>query len=144
MYCWSAVSSRMTPPVSADELLSGTVYVPQAENDVTNGFAPNAPKPEPVSNAQAKPAAVSGPEGSVAAPVNVTFCPAIVFVGLAVSELIVGATFEMSTVACATSVRPPLSVTCTFTVGIAGPSSAEYVTDWPAVSKLPLSSRSHA
>jgi hypothetical protein len=97
-----------------------------------------------VSKAQPKPAAVSAPEGSVAAPVKVTFSPVSVLVGLAPSEVIVGATLETSTVACATSVSPPLSVTCTFTVGVAGPSSGEKLTDCPGVSKVPLSSRSQA
>src|SRR5207237_4019521 len=64
--------------------------------------------------------------------------------GLGVSEVTGGATFVTCTVACATSVRPPSSVTCTFTVGVAGPSSAENVTDCPGVSKVPLPSRSQA
>src|ERR671938_1574263 len=136
----AAANGSETPP-SLSLASADTVYMPQAENEVTSGFAPNAPKPEPVSKAQAKPAAVSALEGSLAAPVKVTFSPVSPFVGLAVSEVIDGATFVTWTVACATSVRPPLSVTCTFTVGVAGPSSGEKLTDWPGVSKVPLSSR---
>src|SRR5207302_11465783 len=137
------VNGSETPP-SLSLASADTVYAPHAANDVTNGLVPKAPKPEPVSKAQPKPTAVSALEGSVAAPVNVTFSPASVFVGLAVREVIVGATFVTWTIASATSERPPSSMTRTFTVGVAGPSGAENVTDCPGVSKVPLPSRSQA
>ena len=118
--------------------------MPHAANDVTKPLLPNAPKPEPVSKAQVNPAAVSGADGSVAAPVSVTPWPVSVFAGAAVRDVIVGATFVMFTVACATVAAPRLSVTWRLTVGVAGPSAAENDTDWPGVSKVPLPSRSQA
>jgi hypothetical protein len=97
-----------------------------------------------VSKAHVKPAVVSGPEGSVAVPVNVTPCPVNVLAGTAVSDATVGATFVIVTVACASVEAPSASVTRTFTVAEAGPSEAVYETDCPGVSNVPFPSRSHA
>src|SRR3954451_24367350 len=98
-------------PPSLSCAFAATVYEPQAANEVTNPLLPNAPKPEPVSNAQVKPAAVSGTEGSVAAPVNVTGCPVSAFAEEPMSDVIVGAMFVTFTVACATVDAPSASVT---------------------------------
>ena len=101
---------------------AATAYVPQAPKVVAKPLLPKAPKPEPVSNAHVKPAATSGIDGSVAAPVRMTSWPTTPFVGLGVSETTVGGTFEIETVAEAIAVSPLPSVTLTLTVGVAGPS----------------------
>src|SRR2546421_270103 len=118
--------------------------MPQASKVATNPLLPKEPNPEPGSNAHVKPAAVSGADGSVAVPVKVTPCPTSAFGELGVSEAIVGATFVTAIVACATSARPPSSVTRTFTTGEYGPSTAENVAVCPGVSNVPFPSRSQA
>ncbi len=59
-------------------------------------------------------------------------------------KVAVGGTLRTVTVTWSVAVWPMSSVTCTRTVGVAGPSSAEKPTLWPGVSKLPLPSRSQA
>src|ERR1044072_9420635 len=86
-------------PRSLSRALASTVYAPQAGNDPANPFAPNAPKPLPVSKAQLKPALVSAVDGSVAIPVNVTPCPTRPFSGLAARGVPVGATVATGRVA---------------------------------------------
>lgn len=58
--------------------------------------------------------------------------------------LAVGGTFAICTTAAAVAVSPPASRTSTWTVGVAGPSGAAKLTVLPGVSKVPLSSKSHA
>ena len=71
----------------------------QGRNAIAKALLPKAPKPDPESNDHVKPAAVSGPEGSVAVAVNVTFSPTRPFGELGVRDVIVGATFRTVTVA---------------------------------------------
>ena len=135
----------VTPP-SLSRIFPPTVRVPALDvaHEVVE-LVPNAPYPEPSpqSNAYVNPAAVSAADGSlglVSASANGK--PANAWLGAA--NVAVGATLVICTVACATAVRPPSSVTRTFTMGEAGPSAAANVTACPAVSNVPLPSRSQA
>jgi hypothetical protein len=90
-----------------------------------------------------KPAATSADEASSGAVgESETAKPAKANAGAV--NVAAGATFEMLTVVVSTAVKPPLSVTWTFTVRDAGPSVAARSTFWPVVSNVPFLSRSHA
>src|SRR5580765_4951689 len=139
-----AVYSRASPSLS--RIFACTVRVPVADVEhVAVLLGPKLPYPLPQSNAYANPALVSAVDGSLA-PVSdsVNEKPANTDDGaLSAAD---GATFTTLTVADDTADSPPPSVACTLTVRDVGPSSAtaENVAFCPAVSNVPLSSRSHA
>src|SRR3954467_419507 len=133
-------------PPSLSRIFAPTERVPTSlVGHVAVEFAPNAPKPLPQSNAYVKPAAASAADGSCAlVSASVNESPAKDEAGAA--NVAVGAAFVTATVAVSVALRPLPSVTCTRTVCVDGPSSAPAENDGvlPAVSYVPLSSRSHA
>jgi hypothetical protein len=91
------------------------VVDPQVLNEVVNVLAFVAPK-EPPLNDHVKPADVSGPDGSVALPVNVTNSPAATLVLFGVRDVTVGGTLF--------TVKPNVVLV------VVVPSSAVIVTGW--------------